>query len=198
MVIAPATISWPRAAASDVEKFYAGKTASGQFKGCDAYSDFREILARKDIDAVVIIAPDHWHAIMTVLAARAGKDIYCEKPLSLTIEDGKEMVRAVRKYGRILQTGSQWRSTRTFARPANSSATVASASSNVSRPMSPPITSPGPARLEGNARARGFRLRFLAGASPESALPRRPVLLSVSFHPGLFRGPDHEFRSALQ
>ena len=94
-----------------VEKFYAGKTASGQFKGCDAYSDFRDVLARKDIDAVVIITPDHWHAIMTVMAARAGKDIYCQKPLSLTIEDGKEMVRAVRKYNRMLSTGSQWRST---------------------------------------------------------------------------------------
>ncbi|HWQ91952.1 MAG TPA: Gfo/Idh/MocA family oxidoreductase [Clostridia bacterium] len=93
-----------------VNKFYAAKTSSDSYKGCEAYSDFRDVLARKDIDAVAITTPDHWHAIMTVMAARAGKDIYCQKPLTHTIEEGKEMIRAVRQYKRILQTGSQWRS----------------------------------------------------------------------------------------
>jgi predicted dehydrogenase len=93
-----------------VNKAYGSKTASGRYKGCDAYEDFREVLARKDIDAVAIITPDHWHAVMTVLAARAGKDIYCQKPLSLTLHDGREMVKAVRQHKRVLQTGSQWRS----------------------------------------------------------------------------------------
>ena len=59
---------------------------------------------------MVIIVPDHWHAIMTVATAKAGKDIYCEKPLSLTIRQGQEMVKAVRQYKRVLQTGSMWRS----------------------------------------------------------------------------------------
>lgn len=97
-------------AQEQVNKYYADKTGRGQYQGCDAYQDFREVLARKDIDAVAIIVPDHWHALMTVAAARAGKDIYCEKPLSLTVADGQAMVQAVRQHGRILQTGSHWRS----------------------------------------------------------------------------------------
>jgi predicted dehydrogenase len=93
-----------------VNRFYAEKTSRGSYKGCDIYTDFREILARSDVDAVAIITPDHWHAPMTVLAARAGKDIYCQKPLSLTVNDGRDMVEAVRRHRRVLQTGSQWRS----------------------------------------------------------------------------------------
>lgn len=93
-----------------VEAHYAKNTASGRYRGCATYSDFRGVLARPDIDAVAIITPDHWHAIMTIQAAAAGKDIYCQKPLGLTVRDGQEMIRAVRQHKRILQTGSQWRS----------------------------------------------------------------------------------------
>jgi hypothetical protein len=93
-----------------VNAHYAEKTPAGRYKGCDAYVDFRDLLARPDIDAVAIVVPDHWHAVMTIMAAKAGKDIYCEKPLSLTIRDGQEMVKAVRQYKRVLQTGSMWRS----------------------------------------------------------------------------------------
>jgi predicted dehydrogenase len=70
------------------------------------------MLARPDIDAVIVGVPDHWHALIVVAAARNGKDIYCEKPLSLTIEQGKRMRDAVQRYGRVLQTGSQSRSKR--------------------------------------------------------------------------------------
>jgi len=94
-----------------VNDYYAAKTRSGLYEGCDAYNDFREIINRDDIDAVVIVTPDHWHAVMTIMAAKAGKDIYCEKPLSLTIAGGRAMVKAVRKYGVILQTGTHHRST---------------------------------------------------------------------------------------
>ncbi len=94
-----------------VNQLQAKRTGASQSKGCDLYADFREVLARKDIDAVAIIAPDHWHAVMTVLAARAGKDIYCQKPLTLTIGEGRHMIQAVRQHRRILQPGSQWRST---------------------------------------------------------------------------------------
>ena len=93
-----------------VNAYYAKKSPSGQYRGCDACVDFRDVLARRDVDAVEIVVPDHWHAVMTVLACQAGKDIYCQKPLSLCIREGQEMVRAVRKYDRILQTGSQYRS----------------------------------------------------------------------------------------
>jgi predicted dehydrogenase len=74
------------------------------------YNDFRELLSRKDIDAVVIATPDHWHAAMAVRAAEAGKDIYCEKPLSLTVKEGRAMVKATRKHNRIFQTGNMQRS----------------------------------------------------------------------------------------
>ncbi|HUS00079.1 MAG TPA: Gfo/Idh/MocA family oxidoreductase [Chitinophagaceae bacterium] len=74
------------------------------------YNDFRELLARKDIDAVVIATPDHWHAAVAVRAAQAGKDIYCEKPLSLTVKEGRAMVKATRKHTRIFQTGNMQRS----------------------------------------------------------------------------------------
>lgn len=93
-----------------VNRFYARKTGREQYNGCEEYRDFREVLARKDVDAVAIIVPDHWHALMTIAAAQAGKDIYCQKPLTLTIRDGQEMIKAVRQQKRILQTGSQWRS----------------------------------------------------------------------------------------
>lgn len=74
------------------------------------YGHYRELLERKDIDAVVVATPDHWHAQITIDAAKAGKDIYCEKPLALTIAEGRAMVNAVRKYKRVLQTGSMQRS----------------------------------------------------------------------------------------
>ncbi len=85
-------------------------------KDCTDYNDFREILARKDIDAVNIATPDHWHAVVSTRAAAAGKDVYCQKPLSLTIDQGKKMVKAVKRYGVIFQTGTQQRSDGTFHR----------------------------------------------------------------------------------
>ena len=78
------------------------------------YKDYRELLDRKDIDAVVVTTPDHWHASMAVHACQAGKDVYCEKPLSLTISEGRRMVDAARKHDRVVQTGSQQRSDARF------------------------------------------------------------------------------------
>jgi predicted dehydrogenase len=75
-----------------------------------AYKDFREVLDRKDIDTVIVATPDHWHALITIAACQAGKDVYCEKPLSLTVVEGRKMVDAARKYNRVVQAGSQQRS----------------------------------------------------------------------------------------
>jgi predicted dehydrogenase len=105
--------SWHRGLApakAKVEQRYAAERQSGTHKGVFTTGDFCELLARPDIDAVTCSTPDHWHAAIVVAAARAGKDIYCQKPLSLTIEDGRAMVEAVRRYDRIFQCGSQRRS----------------------------------------------------------------------------------------
>ena len=101
-------------ARSFVEWHYAQEKRSGAYKGCDLYEDFREVLARKDIDTVLIAVPDHWHSIPVVMAAKAGKDIYGEKPLALTVAEGRSMVNAVKENQRIFQTGSQQRSDARF------------------------------------------------------------------------------------
>lgn len=93
-----------------VEDYYASQKESGTYKGCAAYTDFRELLTRDDIDAVSVCTPDHWHGLISVAAAKAGKDIYCEKPLANTITEGRAIVEAVNRYGRVLQTGSHERS----------------------------------------------------------------------------------------
>ena len=81
---------------------------------CAKYKDFRELLARRDIDAVVIGTPDHWHAYQCIAAMKAGKDVYCEKPLTLTIHEGKQIVKTWRQTGAVFQTGSQQRSSEQF------------------------------------------------------------------------------------
>jgi len=96
--------------AAQVNQRYAIKAGQSPYEGCATYPDFRDLLARKDIDAVVIAVPDHWHSVCAILAARAGKDIYCEKPLSLTIKEGRAMVTETRKNNRVFQTGSMQRS----------------------------------------------------------------------------------------
>jgi predicted dehydrogenase len=83
---------------------------SGTFKGCAAYKDFRELLARPDIDAVYIATGDRWHAVMSVMAAKAGKDVYCEKPVSLTIHEGRVISDTIRRHNRVFQGGQQQRS----------------------------------------------------------------------------------------
>jgi len=94
----------------------AAKQVEAKYGRCDTFSDFRKLLERKDIDAVVISTPDHWHCLMTILACQAGKDVYCEKPLTLTIAEGRKMVEAARATKRIVQTGSQQRSDEKFRR----------------------------------------------------------------------------------
>lgn len=101
-------------AAEIVNTTYAEERASGFFKGCDVYGDFRELLSRKDIDAVAISTPDHWHAIQAIMAAREGKDIFVQKPLTYTIEEGRALSDAVARSERVLQVGSQQRSDEKF------------------------------------------------------------------------------------
>ncbi len=91
------------------------KKAKGQvYKGFKQYADYHELLSRSDIDGVIIATPDHWHAVHTIEACRAGKDVYVEKPMSHSIEEGRAMADAVAKYGRVLQVGNMQRSWRNF------------------------------------------------------------------------------------
>jgi len=80
----------------------------------DGYQDFRRILERDDIDVVFIATPDHWHAMMTIMACQSGKDVYVEKPVCTTVHEGRAMVNAARRYGRIVQAGTQHRSMPVF------------------------------------------------------------------------------------
>jgi predicted dehydrogenase len=86
------------------------------YKPCQGYADFRKLLVRKDIDAVCIATPDHWHIIPALMAARCGKDIICEKPLTLFVEEGKALCRAVAAHKRVFQTASENRSIETYIR----------------------------------------------------------------------------------
>lgn len=97
-------------AVSDVYQPLVDKAVAASNGSIAGYRDFRRILDRQDIDAVFVSIPDHWHAPATIMACQAGKDVFCEKPLSHTIHEGQMMVKAARKYNRIVQTGSQQRS----------------------------------------------------------------------------------------
>ena len=95
------------AAAEKINAFYGNRD-------CVILSDFRELAARPGVDAVFVCTPDNWHALAAIEAIRHGKDVYVEKPLTLTIHEGRELVKAARKYGRVVQTGTQQRSSRRF------------------------------------------------------------------------------------
>ncbi|HOW73463.1 MAG TPA: Gfo/Idh/MocA family oxidoreductase [Phycisphaerae bacterium] len=88
--------------------------AKKRFAGAEGYSDFRKLLERKDIDAIICGTVDHWHALVSMAAMKAGKDVYCEKPLTLTIDEGKRLVEVEQQTKRILQTGTQQRSDARF------------------------------------------------------------------------------------
>ncbi|MDO8539177.1 MAG: Gfo/Idh/MocA family oxidoreductase [Opitutaceae bacterium] len=97
-----------------VERAYGDKASGTAARGVDLFTRHEELLARDDIDAVFVCTPDHWHAAVAKAAMLAGKDVYCEKPLTLTIREGRVLVNTARRHGRILQTGTQQRSNRSF------------------------------------------------------------------------------------
>ena len=101
---------------STVEEQYAADSDRGTYHGCAAYNDYREMLARPDLDAVLIATPDHWHVLPAIDAAKAGKDVYLEKPISMTIQEGRRLVETMRRYDRVFQTGTQYRSIPTIRR----------------------------------------------------------------------------------
>ncbi len=98
------------ARAQQIDKRYADRLGRAGYSSCTPFEDFRELLAKKDIDAVVVATPDHWHVPISLAATHAGKDVYCEKPLGLSIEQNKVLRAAVQQYGNIFQYGTQQRS----------------------------------------------------------------------------------------
>jgi predicted dehydrogenase len=96
--------------AEQAQKF--GKNYGSKNGKIDTYQDFRAVIERKDIDAVIVATPNHWHSLMGIMAMEAGKDLYCEKPVSHNVWEGRQLVNAARKYNRIAQTGTQSRSSR--------------------------------------------------------------------------------------
>jgi predicted dehydrogenase len=98
----------------DVFEPYLARANEKLARKAETYGDFRKLLERTDLDAVVIATPDHWHAIQTIAACDAGKDVYCEKPLSITIHEGRRMVEAARRNNRITQVGTHRRSSRMY------------------------------------------------------------------------------------
>jgi hypothetical protein len=97
-------------ACKNVNDHYTEVYGKGGSKSCEPYTDFRQVLDRSDIDAVLIATPAHWHATMAAMAAAAGKDVYCEKPTAVTVSESQAMLAAVRRYGRVYQAGTQQRS----------------------------------------------------------------------------------------
>lgn len=98
------------AAVKAAEGYYATQSDKSTYKGCRAFGDFRELLERPDVDAVVVATPDHWHVPIAIAAVRAGKDVYVEKPLGICMEQDKAMREAVKRYGAVFQYGTQQRS----------------------------------------------------------------------------------------
>ena len=140
------------------------------------------MLARKDIDAVEVATPDHWHAIPVIAACKAGKDIYCQKPLSLTIAEGRAMCNAVKRYRRVFQTGSQQRSDVYFRRAASSFATAASANcsrSSADCPADGPTT---PARaIARSPKRRPTDSTTISGSDRLPTAPYAPARCHVNF-----------------
>lgn len=101
-----------------IDSHYGSATRSGSFRGCDAYRDYRELLERKDIDAVMIGTPDHWHVPMAIDAAKAGKDVSLEKPITRSIAEGQRLIQAIRENDRVFRVDSEFRSATNFHRMA--------------------------------------------------------------------------------
>src|SRR5260370_12716167 len=100
----------------DVDKTALDRTSEKLNGFAATFGDFRKLIEQKDVDAVIVATPDHWHAIQTITACKAGKDVYCEKPLSITIKEGRRMVEVARETKRVVQVGTHRRSSKLYAK----------------------------------------------------------------------------------
>ena len=160
------------------------------------FGDYRKLLESKDVDAVVISTPDHWHALTVIDACQAGKDVYCEKPLSLVVAEGRAMVKAARSNKRIVQTGSQQRSAKEFRQACE---LVRNGALGAIKQVK--VGLPGPnwvrPRQEAGPRLRSAgraRLRILARPGPERQVQREPRPLPLPLLLGLLGRPADQLR----
>jgi hypothetical protein len=114
MAVCDPFLSKREAARQKAQDRYADEIGRGTYKGCDSYADFRDLVTRDDIDAVVIASPEFWHALHSVWAMRHGKDVYCEKAMTLTAYESQVVRETVRRHARVYQLGTQQRSDRNF------------------------------------------------------------------------------------
>ena len=160
--------------------------------------DFRKLLDDKGVDAVVVSTPDHWHALMTMMACAAGKDVYVEKPTSLFVREGRWMVDVARKHGRVVQVGTQQRSgphyqrARDLIRDGRIGRVVAVRMWS-HRNIMPGFGSP----PDGDPAVPGLRLRPLARPGAEASLQPQPRALPFPLVLGLLRRPDDQPRPAF-
>ena len=170
--------SWRLAnAKQQVEEAYAKNKPTGTYKGCDTYRDFQEILARRDIDAVMISTPDHWHVPMALAAFEAGKDVSLEKPITRSIGEGRKLCEAAKRLGRVFRVDSELRSYAHIVQAAElvrngrigkvHTVTVGVPGSDVGCPPQPEMpVPPNWTTRVGKARPRGPRTPNTASTSP--------------------------------
>ena len=173
------------------------------YKGCAAYNDFREVLARKDIDAVVIATPDHWHAYIAIAAVKAGKDVYCEKPLTHNVHEAVELDQSrARQSNRVFQTGSQQRSSKEFRIAAelvrNGVIGSVNARARLLRRSGASLTSEPEEAAGARPRLEDVVRTGSAGALQPDAAPARPArsFPEMARHVGIRRRHDHRLGRA--
>ena len=156
------------------------------------YSDFRKLLEDRAVDAVVIATPDHWHPLITVAACQAGKDVYCEKPVSNVVREGRLMVEAARRHRRIVQVGLQQRSGSHFQRAAQIVRSGEIGEVHYAQTWIHETSSPeGLGHAAGFRTTRGFGLRFLAGAGAQGPVQSGPLPRQLALVFRLRRRPYH-------
>jgi predicted dehydrogenase len=165
-----------------VEAKYSESRAAGTYQGCASLVDFREVIGREDIDAVEICTPDHWHAIPVIAAAKARKHIYCQKPLSLTVVEGRKMSDAVKAAAVTFQTGSQQRSDSRFHRACElvRNGRIGKLSTvRCGLPGGRPDLGKNADRKQPEAVPAGFEYDFWLGPAPDA--PYAPARVGVNF-----------------
>jgi len=162
------------------------------------YKDFRRLIERKDIDAVVIATPDHWHAIQTIMACQAGKDVYVEKPLSITVVEGRKMVEAAKRYNRVVQVGLHRRSSQTYRQLARDVQAGKIGKVTVARAYRVSNMYPAGIGISRHSAAEGPGLGYVAGPSLRTPLQGQHPVVQIPMVAILFIASSQLGRALLR